>query len=91
MNDLLLEQVRDRLARTGSPPSETAVARAFRDVGAVMGTESVLGLARRLRDDLVGTGPLEPLLADPRVSDVVVPISSPPAAFPRRCCRRCGR
>lgn len=72
MNDLLLEQVRDRLVRAGSPPSETAVARAVRDVGAVMGPDSVLGLARRLRDDLVGTGPLEPLLADPRVSDVVV-------------------
>ncbi len=72
MNDLLLEQVRDRLARTGGPPSEAAVARAVRDLGAVMGPESVLGLARRLRDDLVGTGPLEPLLADPRVSDVVV-------------------
>lgn len=72
MNDPLLEQVRDRLVRAGTPPSETAVARAVRDVGAVMGPESVLGLARRLRDDLVGTGPLEPLLADPAVSDVVV-------------------
>jgi pilus assembly protein CpaF len=41
-------------------------------MGAVMGPDSVLGLARRLRDDLVGTGPLEPLLADPLVSDVVV-------------------
>lgn len=72
MNDPLLEQVRDRLVRAGTAPSETAVARAVRDVGAVMGPESVLGLARRLRDDLVGTGPLEPLLADPAVSDVVV-------------------
>jgi pilus assembly protein CpaF len=72
VNDPLLEQVRDRLVRAGTPPSETAVARAVRDVGAVMGPESVLGLARRLRDDLVGTGPLEPLLADPAVSDVVV-------------------
>jgi pilus assembly protein CpaF len=72
MNEPLLEQVRERLVRSGSPPSETAVARAVRDMGAVMGPDSVLGLARRLRDDLVGTGPLEPLLADPLVSDVVV-------------------
>ena len=34
---------------------------------------------RRLRDEIVGTGPLEPLLADPAVTDVVV--NGPGAVF----------
>lgn len=72
MTDPLLEQVRSRLAASGEPPSHTAVARAVRDVGVVLAPDAVLGLARRLHDDLVGTGPLEALLAEPDVSDVVV-------------------
>lgn len=72
MTDGLLEQVRARLVSSGEPPSHAAVARAVRDSGAVLGPDAVLTLARRLHDDLVGTGPLSTLLADPGVSDVVV-------------------
>jgi pilus assembly protein CpaF len=72
VTDALLEQVRSRLAASGEPASHTALARMLREMGVVLGPESVLDLARRLHDDLVGTGPLESLLADPDVSDVVV-------------------
>lgn len=72
MTDALLEQVRRRLAASGEPPSQAAVTRAVRDCGAVLGPDSLLRLASRLHDDLVGTGPLATLLADPGVSDVVV-------------------
>jgi pilus assembly protein CpaF len=72
VNAVLLEQVRARLVARGTPPTEPAVARALRDSGVVLGPDAVLALARRLRDEIVGTGPLEPLLADPAVTDVVV-------------------
>ncbi len=79
MNDVLLEQVRARLVGSGTLPTEPAVARALRDSGVVLGPDAVLALARRLRDEIVGTGPLEPLLADPDVTDVVV--NGPGAVF----------
>ena len=72
MSELLLEQVRGRLAVAGEPPSEAAVARAVLESGTVLGPDAVLALARRLRDDLVGAGPLERALCDPTVTDVVV-------------------
>lgn len=72
MSDGLLEQVRGRLAVAGEPPTEAAVARAVLETGTVLGPDAVLGLASRLRDDLVGAGPLEAVLADPTVTDVVV-------------------
>lgn len=72
MNEDLLERVRGRLAATGVPPDEVTVARAVHEVGAVVGADDMLGLARRLRDDMVGAGPLQPLLDDPAVTDVVV-------------------
>lgn len=72
MTDALIEQVRRRLSATGEPPTQAAVTRAVRDCGAVLGPDSLLRLASRLHDDLVGTGPLAMLLDDPGVSDVVV-------------------
>jgi pilus assembly protein CpaF len=72
MTDPLLERVRSLLVASGETPSHAAVARAVRDCGAVLGPDSLLSLAGRLHDDLVGTGPLAELLADPSVSDVVV-------------------
>ena len=40
--------------------------------GRLLGDAEVLGAAGQLRSELVGTGPLEPLLADPTVTDVLV-------------------
>lgn len=79
MTDPLLEQVRSRLAVSGESPDEAAVARAVRESGALLGPDAVLALARRLRDDLVGAGPLQQVLADPSISDVLV--NGPDAVF----------
>lgn len=68
----LLDGVRRRLAASGAEPTPARVAQALREQGRVLGDAEVLGAAERLRSELVGAGPLEPLLADPTVSDVLV-------------------
>ncbi|MET8142004.1 TadA family conjugal transfer-associated ATPase [Sphaerisporangium sp. NPDC005288] len=68
----LVEAVRVRLARTGAQPSAAQVAAALRAEHAVLGDAEVLEVARALRADLIGAGPLEPLLAEPEVTDVLV-------------------
>ncbi|GGU29725.1 TadA family conjugal transfer-associated ATPase [Streptomyces lavendofoliae] len=68
----LLEAVRQRLVESGEDPTPAGVAAALRAQGRLLGDEEVLGAARDLRCELVGTGPLEPLLADPAVTDVLV-------------------
>lgn len=68
----LIEAVRVRLARTATPPSAAQVAAALRAEHAVLGDAEVLTIARALRADLIGAGPLEPLLARPGVTDVLV-------------------
>ncbi|MDG4866396.1 ATPase, T2SS/T4P/T4SS family, partial [Streptomyces sp. T-3] len=47
-------------------------AQALREQGRVLGDTELLGVVRDLRSELVGAGPLEPLLADPEVTDVLV-------------------
>ncbi|MFD7442006.1 TadA family conjugal transfer-associated ATPase [Streptomyces sp. NPDC059909] len=68
----LLEAVRQRLAESGAEPTPARVAAALRAQGRLLGDAEVLGAAEELRCELVGTGPLEPLLADPEVTDVLV-------------------
>ncbi|MET9429842.1 TadA family conjugal transfer-associated ATPase [Streptomyces sp. NPDC003036] len=68
----LLESVRRRLAESGSEPTPAGVAAALRAQGRLLGDAEVLGAAAELRSELVGTGLLEPLLADPAVTDVLV-------------------
>ncbi len=68
----LLDGVRRRLAESGAEPTPARVAQALREQGRVLGDAEVLGAARQLRSELVGAGPLEPLLADPGVTDVLV-------------------
>ncbi|MFG2148255.1 TadA family conjugal transfer-associated ATPase [Streptomyces sp. NPDC048696] len=68
----LLDAVRRRLAESGAEPTPARVAAALRAQGRLLGDAEVLGGAERLRSELVGTGPLEPLLADPAVTDVLV-------------------
>ncbi len=68
----LLDGVRQWLAENGSEPTPARVAQALREQGRVLGDAEVLGAAERLRSELVGSGPLEPLLADPSVTDVLV-------------------
>ncbi|MFI6644403.1 TadA family conjugal transfer-associated ATPase [Streptomyces sp. NPDC050504] len=72
MAGALLEEVRRRLAQTGAEPTPARVAAALRAQGRLMGDVEVLGAAEELRGELVGAGPLESLLADPAVTDVLV-------------------
>lgn len=69
----LVDRVRHRLATTGETVSPGAVAAAVRaESDGVLADLQVLAAVRELQQELVGAGPLEPLLADPDVTDVLV-------------------
>ncbi|WP_079122960.1 TadA family conjugal transfer-associated ATPase [Streptomyces abyssalis] len=68
----LLDAVRRRLAETEAEPTPARVAAALRAHGRLLGDSAVLGVVEALRSEMVGTGPLEPLLAEPDVTDVLV-------------------
>ncbi|MER5489680.1 TadA family conjugal transfer-associated ATPase [Streptomyces sp. NPDC002490] len=68
----LLDGVRQWLARSGLDATPAHVAEALRAQSVVLGDAELLGTTERLRSELVGTGPLDPLLADPEVTDVLV-------------------
>ncbi len=71
-HDDVLEQVRDQLARDGSPLTPERVAGALRQHGRPVGDATVLAVHDALRRDVVGAGPLEPLLRTPGATDVLV-------------------
>ena len=69
----LLDRVRRRLVTDGSPATPAAVAAALRaEGGALRGDADRLEVLRGLQSEIAGAGPLEPLLADPTVTDVLV-------------------
>lgn len=68
----MLDAVRLRLAETGAEPTPARVAAALRERGGLLGDTEVLAVVTALRSELVGAGPLEPLLADPEITDVLV-------------------
>lgn len=72
MSAVLLDAVRRRLAESGAEPTPARVAAALRAQGRLLGDAEVLGVAAELRSELVGAGPLEALLTDPEVTDVLV-------------------
>ncbi|MBF4767848.1 TadA family conjugal transfer-associated ATPase [Nocardioides agariphilus] len=65
-------EVRDRLADHPGELSAHRVAEALRASGRPIGGEMVLAVHEELRRDVLGAGPLEPLLRLPGVTDVVV-------------------
>ncbi len=67
-----LEVVRDRLARSPGELTPHRVAQALRESGRPVGDAAVLATYEALRRDVVGAGPLEPLLRTPHVTDVLV-------------------
>jgi len=69
---MLLERVRTRLSVDGREATLASVAQALRHEGVVVGDLAALELVQALRDDLVGAGPLQALLDDPDVTDVIV-------------------
>src|SRR5947208_9275383 len=68
----LVEQVRERLGRDPGPLTPHRVAEALRATGRPVGDATVLEVHDALRRDVVGAGPLEPLLGLPGVTDVLV-------------------
>lgn len=68
----LVEAVRERLARDPGPLTPHRVADALRATGTPVGDTTVLAVHESLHRDVVGAGPLEPLLRTPEVSDVLV-------------------
>lgn len=68
----LLDAVRLRLAEAGAEPTAARVAAALRGEGLLLGDGAVRSVVRALRSELVGAGPLQPLLAAPEVTDVLV-------------------
>jgi pilus assembly protein CpaF len=69
----LVDRVRHRLAAAGVAVSPGAVAAAVRaESDGVLADLQVLAALRELQQELVGAGPLEPLLADPDTTDVLV-------------------
>ncbi|MEU2661220.1 TadA family conjugal transfer-associated ATPase [Micromonospora sp. NPDC007220] len=72
--DTLAARVRQRMAAAATPVTAAAIVSAVRaePTAAVLGDTAVLRMADQVHDDLVGAGPLAPLLADPEVTDVLV-------------------
>jgi pilus assembly protein CpaF len=69
----LVERVRTRLAEQGAQPTAEAVAEAVRaESGGVASDLDVLAALHTVRQELVGAGPLDPLLRDPATTDVLV-------------------
>lgn len=68
----VLNRVRQHVITHGSLPGPRELAALARDAGSVLSRPDVLELAHRMRAELVGAGPLQPLLEDPGVSDVLV-------------------
>lgn len=67
-----VDLVRDHLARTPGELTPHRVQEALRAEGRIVGDATVLAVFEMLRRDVVGAGPLEPLLRLPGVTDVLV-------------------
>jgi pilus assembly protein CpaF len=74
VNEELTERLRGRFAADGSAVTQTRVLAALRDNDstAPLGDTALLRLTDQIHSDLVGAGPLAPLLADQTVTDVLV-------------------
>ncbi|GAA3047995.1 TadA family conjugal transfer-associated ATPase [Kitasatospora albolonga] len=68
----LIDAVRIRLAEAGAAPTAGSVAAALRAARPPLGGDDVLDAVRVLRSELVGAGPLDGLLGEPEVTDVLV-------------------
>lgn len=69
----LLDRVRARLAGQAAEPDAQAIAEAVRsESGGLLSDTDLLSALRYLQTELVGAGPLERLLADPAVTDILV-------------------
>ena len=72
LDPALVDRVRDRLAGERAPATPSRVAAALRAEGGLRGEADLLPVLRALQSELLGAGPLEPLLQLPGVTDVLV-------------------
>lgn len=72
MTAALVEEVRTRLAHLPGDLTPHRVAEALRAAGRPVGDATVLAVYEAVRRDVVGAGPLDPLLRQPGVTDVLV-------------------
>ena len=68
----LLDGVRTRLARHGPQPTDDEVTEAVRSAGGILGSRALAELGAAVRAEVLGAGPLQPLLDDQHVTDVLV-------------------
>ncbi|NEA35619.1 TadA family conjugal transfer-associated ATPase [Streptomyces sp. SID13031] len=68
----LVERVRGILAAQGSGPTPARVAAALRANGTVCGDAMVLAVVEALRREAMGAGPLDVLLSEPGITDILV-------------------
>lgn len=68
----VIADVRAALLDDAAPVTAASVAAAVRRTGRVLGASAQLDLVSRLSAELAGAGPLQPLLDDPRTTDVFV-------------------
>ena len=69
----LVDRVRSRLASGSNEITSAVVAEAVREeAGGIVGHHDVLAAIRMLEHELIGAGPLEPLLRDGTTTDVLV-------------------
>jgi pilus assembly protein CpaF len=68
----LIDRVRGTLAITGAEPTPARVAAALRADGSVYGDSIVLAVVAALRREALGAGPLDTLLSEPGITDILV-------------------
>ncbi|SEF12839.1 TadA family conjugal transfer-associated ATPase [Jiangella alba] len=71
-DETLLDRIRGTLAQAAEAPTPARVAALLRSEGAVLGDAAVLEVTEALRAEIIGAGPLDPLLRRPGVTDVLV-------------------
>ena len=72
MTSTLLSQVRAQLVRSESEVTTTSVATALNALGHILGASDVAHMTRELSSAIYGFGPLEPLIAQPGITDILV-------------------
>jgi pilus assembly protein CpaF len=72
LTNQLLDQVKEQLATTGAGLSEIEISQALRSSGALQSGGELIALARDIRSQLVGYGPLEQVMQQPNLTDVLV-------------------
>lgn len=72
INEKLLARVRDQLATAEGEITELEISQALRNSGALESGSELLALARNIKSALVGYGPLEQIMTQPGITDVLI-------------------